>query len=178
MAVEKEYRFEGPNGPASLVDLFDGSRSVAEIAVEQLSRSGELELSGVAELADLLYSGGFLIDRYIDTDEALAKALHPVRPRRAKLREFVRTLSIEWWGAERLVKFSSRAGLRWVFTRVGLVVAAVVAIGGFAAFGDVVANHGFHITAPTPNVRASSKSSMETVAAESIFTAWAMLPQK
>src|ERR1700737_2087935 len=41
---------------ADLVDLFDGSRTLAELAVEQLSRSGELELSGVAELADLLYS--------------------------------------------------------------------------------------------------------------------------
>jgi CRP-like cAMP-binding protein/Zn-dependent protease len=137
---------------ADLVDLFDGSRTVAEIAVEQLSRSGELELSGVAELADLLYSGGFLVDRYIDTDEALAKALHPVRPARAKLREFVRTLSIEWRGAERLVKFSYRWGLRWVFTRIGLVVAAILAIGGFAAFGDVVANHGFHITAQSVGV--------------------------
>ena len=24
MAVEKDYRFEGPNGPASLLDLFEG----------------------------------------------------------------------------------------------------------------------------------------------------------
>jgi predicted dithiol-disulfide oxidoreductase (DUF899 family) len=28
MAVEKEYRFEGPNGPASLVDLFQGRRQL------------------------------------------------------------------------------------------------------------------------------------------------------
>jgi predicted dithiol-disulfide oxidoreductase (DUF899 family) len=28
MAVEKEYRFEGPNGPASLVDLFDGRKQL------------------------------------------------------------------------------------------------------------------------------------------------------
>jgi predicted dithiol-disulfide oxidoreductase (DUF899 family) len=28
MAVEKEYRFEGPNGPASLADLFDGRRQL------------------------------------------------------------------------------------------------------------------------------------------------------
>src|ERR1043166_5675720 len=28
MAVEKEYRFEGPNGPASLVDLFEGRRQL------------------------------------------------------------------------------------------------------------------------------------------------------
>jgi predicted dithiol-disulfide oxidoreductase (DUF899 family) len=28
MAVEKEYRFEGPNGPASLLDLFEGRRQL------------------------------------------------------------------------------------------------------------------------------------------------------
>src|ERR687895_499409 len=28
MAVEKEYRFEGPDGPASLLDLFDGRRQL------------------------------------------------------------------------------------------------------------------------------------------------------
>ena len=28
MAVEKDYRFEGPDGPASLLDLFDGRRQL------------------------------------------------------------------------------------------------------------------------------------------------------
>ena len=28
MAVEKDYRFEGPTGPASLLDLFDGRRQL------------------------------------------------------------------------------------------------------------------------------------------------------
>ena len=28
MAVEKEYRFEGPDGPASLLDLFEGRRQL------------------------------------------------------------------------------------------------------------------------------------------------------
>ena len=28
MAVEKDYRFEGPNGPASLLDLFEGRRQL------------------------------------------------------------------------------------------------------------------------------------------------------
>src|SRR5215212_11119907 len=28
MAVEKEYSFEGPHGPASLLDLFDGRRQL------------------------------------------------------------------------------------------------------------------------------------------------------
>ena len=27
MAVEKDYRFEGPDGPASLLDLFEGAAS-------------------------------------------------------------------------------------------------------------------------------------------------------
>src|ERR671917_1907765 len=28
LAVEKDYRFEGPNGPASLLDLFEGRRQL------------------------------------------------------------------------------------------------------------------------------------------------------
>src|ERR671931_1907924 len=28
LAVEKSYRFEGPDGPASLLDLFDGRRQL------------------------------------------------------------------------------------------------------------------------------------------------------
>ena len=28
MAVEKDYRFEGPGGPASLLDLFEGRRQL------------------------------------------------------------------------------------------------------------------------------------------------------
>jgi predicted dithiol-disulfide oxidoreductase (DUF899 family) len=28
MAVEKDYRFKGPNGPASLLDLFEGRRQL------------------------------------------------------------------------------------------------------------------------------------------------------
>src|SRR5688572_20592872 len=28
MAVEKDYRFEGPNGPATLLDLFEGRRQL------------------------------------------------------------------------------------------------------------------------------------------------------
>ena len=28
MAVEKEYRFEGPDGPVSLLDLFEGRRQL------------------------------------------------------------------------------------------------------------------------------------------------------
>jgi predicted dithiol-disulfide oxidoreductase (DUF899 family) len=28
MAVEKNYRFEGPNGPASLLEVFEGRRQL------------------------------------------------------------------------------------------------------------------------------------------------------
>ena len=28
MAVEKDYRFEGPDGPVSLLDLFEGRRQL------------------------------------------------------------------------------------------------------------------------------------------------------
>jgi predicted dithiol-disulfide oxidoreductase (DUF899 family) len=30
MAVERDYRFEGPNGPASLLELFEGRRQLIQ----------------------------------------------------------------------------------------------------------------------------------------------------
>jgi predicted dithiol-disulfide oxidoreductase (DUF899 family) len=36
MAVEKAYRFEGPNGPATLLDLFEGRRQRASTSPSRL----------------------------------------------------------------------------------------------------------------------------------------------
>ena len=35
LAVEKEYRFEGPDGPASLLDLFDGRRQIGRASCRE-----------------------------------------------------------------------------------------------------------------------------------------------
>ena len=55
MAVEKDYRFEGPNGPASLLDLFEGRRQLIvyrfffEPGVDELAGAGCPGCSMVAD---------------------------------------------------------------------------------------------------------------------------------
>src|SRR5688572_2147650 len=58
MAVEKEYRFEGPDGPATLLDLFEGRRQLIvyrffyEPGVEGWPERGCVGCSRVADQVD------------------------------------------------------------------------------------------------------------------------------
>src|SRR6266487_2292145 len=40
LAVEKDYEFDGPNGKASLLDLFDGRRQLARTCMRRLLHDG------------------------------------------------------------------------------------------------------------------------------------------
>jgi len=126
------YRLEP--GELELVRLMDGTRTVKEIVVERFRESGDLDLSAVADLVRELHEGNFLDRRFVDVNDAVARALHPVSVPRAKAREFARTLSIDWKDAERLVRWFYRAGLRWFFRPWAQVVAGLVAAAGFVAF--------------------------------------------
>ena len=44
----------------------DGTRTVKEIVVERFQESGDMELSGVADLVRQLRVGNFLTDHYVD----------------------------------------------------------------------------------------------------------------
>src|SRR5205823_2193759 len=92
--------------------LMDGTRTVKEILVEGLQDSGDLELSGVADLVRSLHAGNFLEQSYDDVDEALTRALHPDRGARERVAQFARSLSIEWRGADRPISAAYRRGLR------------------------------------------------------------------
>jgi putative peptide zinc metalloprotease protein len=134
-------------GEADLLPLMDGTRSVKEIVVERLEESGDLELSGVADLVSELRRGNFLTTPFVDLNAAVERRLErapgPVRT----LRNFVRTLSIEWRGAHRLVDACYRAGLRYAFNRWVAVVLGLVAPIGFAAFWALYRSGRFGLTA-------------------------------
>ena len=119
---------------ADLLELMDGTRTVREIVVERFRESGELELSGVADLVYQLHVGGFLETTFLDVDEALERALNPRSLVRMKAREFATTLRLEWKNAERLVNWLYAHGLRRLFTRPAQIAAAVFVLLGFAAF--------------------------------------------
>ncbi len=137
---------------ADLLDQMDGTRSVGALVVQHLSDSGDLDPAAVVELAGALQQGNFLTVAHLDVDAGLEHALHPVAPRRRTWNTFLRTLSVEWSGAERLVVWLYRHVLRYAFNRIGRVIATALAIAGFVAFGAVVASHDFELTTQSVGV--------------------------
>jgi CRP-like cAMP-binding protein/Zn-dependent protease len=131
----------------SLLRMMDGTRTVKEIVVEQFGESGEMALVDVIKLARLLQVNNFLEGpRFLDVDAAVERAIRPESTARHKTRVFLKTLSIEWKGADGLVRGMYRHFLRFFFKAPALILGAVVALGGFVAFLDLVASRHFSIT--------------------------------
>jgi CRP-like cAMP-binding protein/Zn-dependent protease len=122
---------------ADLIERMDGSRTVGEIVVDRLEDDGDLDAGAATGLVMALQSGGFLDPHPPDVEEVLRSRLDPASPARRKLRGFAKTLSIDWSGADRLVKWWYRNLLRWVFTPVGAAIASLIAVGGLVAFIDI-----------------------------------------
>lgn len=129
---------------ADLLELMDGSRTVADIIVLRLEEQGDLDAGAATGLVMALQSGGFLDPHPPDVDEALKDHLDPASPARRTLRTFMKTLSIDWSGANGLVTWWYRNVLKWFFTPVGGVLASVVAIAGVVSF--VVVQRGGQLT--------------------------------
>jgi CRP-like cAMP-binding protein/Zn-dependent protease len=137
------YRLEPEE--VELVRLMDGSRTVKEIVVERFRGSGELDLDGVVELVRELQEGGFLAGGYVDAYGAVRRAMKPsVLARKAG--EFVRTLSIDWSGADGLVRWLYQHGLRWFFNPVAVALGIVVGLAGVVAFVAVVSGGRFTLS--------------------------------
>jgi CRP-like cAMP-binding protein/Zn-dependent protease len=126
------YRFEP--GEIELLPLMDGTRTVKEIVVERFQESGDMELSGVADLVRSLREGNFLTTPFRDVRAVVARALDPIPTARAKARDFARTLSIDWKGAHRLVAWFYRYLLRWFFIPAVAILTFIAACLGAAAF--------------------------------------------
>jgi CRP-like cAMP-binding protein/Zn-dependent protease len=127
------------------VRLMDGTRTVKEIVLDRFRESGELELEGVAELVRELQEGGFLDPPFVDTKEALRRAMDPSLAR-AKAREFARTLSIEWKDADRLFRWLYDHGLRFLFNRWVALFGLLVGVAGVLAFISIVRSGRFSLS--------------------------------
>ncbi len=138
------YRVEP--GQIELVRLMDGSRTVKEILVERLKESGDLELSGLADLVKALHFGNFLEHRYTDTDAAVRRAIKPVTSRQEKLQTFARSQTIEWKNVDPVARWGYNHGLKWFFTRAGVFVSIILEVVGFLAFLSVVHSKRFNLT--------------------------------
>jgi CRP-like cAMP-binding protein/Zn-dependent protease len=133
-------------GEVDLLKLMDGTRTVKEIVVERFKDSGDLELSGVADLVYQLHIGNFLDDRYLDVDAAVKKAIKPETLARTKAKEFATTLRLEWKNADAFVRRLYRYGLKFLFHPVALGLSVVFALAGIAAFVSNVHSGRFNLT--------------------------------
>ena len=140
---ELHYRLEV--WEAELLPLMDGTRTVGELVVERMRAGGGLDAEQVTDLVLALHAGGFLDPAPIPTDELIADRLDPSSPGRKKLKTFGKTLSIEWKGADRLVRFCYRTVLRPFFWWPVALVSGVIAIAGLIAFLDVNASGAFSL---------------------------------
>jgi CRP-like cAMP-binding protein/Zn-dependent protease len=140
---ELHYRLEV--WEAELLPKLDGTRTVGELVVERMEEGGGLDAEPVTDLVLALYTGGFLDPAPIPTDELIADRLDPSSPARKKLKRFGKTLSIDWKGADRLVRFCYRYLLRPFFWWPITVISGVIAIAGLVAFLDVAVDKRFSL---------------------------------
>jgi CRP-like cAMP-binding protein/Zn-dependent protease len=140
---ELHYRLEV--WEAELLPKMDGSRTVGELVVERMEEGGGLDAEPVTDLVLALYSGGFLDPAPIPTDELIADRLDPSSPGRKQLKRFGKTLTLDWKGADRLVRFSYRYVLRPFFWWPVATISGLVAIAGLIAFVNVAAGKGFSL---------------------------------
>jgi putative peptide zinc metalloprotease protein len=144
------YRLEAHE--AALLPLMDGHHSVNELVVSRLRTSGDLDVDEVSDLVQLLRGGGFLADKYVDSRAALANALESRSAFQRRSQEALRTMTLEWKGAEKFVQWGYRNVLRPAFTAIGAVAAAALALGGFIAFVLVLVNDDLTLTSQSIGV--------------------------
>ena len=119
---------------AELAKRLEGELTVGELILEHLEGTGDLDAGAVTDLVTFLRREGFLDPLTADVPAALAEALRPRPSVTDHVVAFAKTLRLDWLGADRHVRWWYRSLLHPLFSRIGVVVTAVIALGGFVAF--------------------------------------------
>ena len=130
---------------AELLKFMDGTRTVKEIVLERFKDSGDMELSGVADLVRLLQEENFLEERYVDVDAAVGRAVKPVSGPRQKAQQFAKTLTIEWKGPDPFVKWLYRNGFKVFFRKQTTYLSIAFILAGLTAFVSVIRSGHFSL---------------------------------
>jgi CRP-like cAMP-binding protein/Zn-dependent protease len=141
------YRLESAD--AEIVKLLDGERTLKQLVIERFRDSGEIDVNGAARLVRELEAGNFFDRPYVDTDAAVRRAIDPASVRRHKARQFARTLTVEWSGADRIVGWLYDHGVKVFFRRSMVVACTVLSVVGVLAFLELVASGRFSLTGPS-----------------------------
>jgi CRP-like cAMP-binding protein/Zn-dependent protease len=141
--ADRELHYQLEVWEADLLPKMDGTRTVGELVVERMEAGEGLDAEPVADLVQALHEGGFLDPVPIPVNELIADRLDPSSPGRKKLKRFGKTLSIDWKGADRMVRFFYRNLLKPFFWWPVALVSGLVALAGLVAFFDVNASGQF-----------------------------------
>jgi len=143
--ADRELHYKLEVWEAELLPRMDGTRTVGELVVERMGAGGGLDAEPVTDLVLSLHTGGFLEPAPIPIDELIADRLDPSSPGRKKLKRFGKTLSIDWKGADRMVRFFYRILLRPFFWWPVALASGLVALAGLLVFFDVHASGRFSL---------------------------------
>lgn len=131
---DRTAHYELQTWEAELVRGLDGTRTVGEVIVDHLQRSGDLDVGAVAGLIESLRRAGVFDPAPVDVPALLAVRMDPTTGARRRLRAFMRELRISWGGADRYVRWLYRHGLRVVYRPPVVIACAVLGVAGFAGF--------------------------------------------
>jgi putative peptide zinc metalloprotease protein len=121
----------------ALLDLMDGERTVQDIVIESLQRSGTFVLDRLARLTSALASNGFFGEEPPRAYQRLARERaqrDPLTRLALGLKRLIVWDIARWNNAESAVAALYRAGGRLAFTPIGAAVIGVVCLAGIVAW--------------------------------------------
>ena len=95
----------------------DGTSTVGELILEHLEGTGDLDAGAVTDLVTFLGGRGSSSHERSTRCETLAEAIRPRPSVTDRVTTFVKTLTLDWTGADRHVRWWYRTLLRPFFTR-------------------------------------------------------------
>lgn len=141
---------------AQLLRQMDGTRTVGELIVDHLGRSGDLDAAGVLGLIETLRLEGFFEPgRPVDVEALVAERMEPVTSGRQRIRVFLKTLQLPWHGADRLMQRMYDGGLKLLFRTPVVIAAAVIAAVGVVAYVAVLTSDRFTLVLSNPPAQAA-----------------------
>ena len=152
---------------AALASSLDGSRTVAELAVEGLG--GETwHVDEVAGLVGFLHRAGCLAQPWVDTYDLLAQRIAPASSRRLeRARRWMRAATVQVPGVERVAGALYGAGGRLLFTAPAVALLSVLCAAGLVAVVAGASEPGHELLGP-PSAGAAAVLWLLTLVALSI----------
>ncbi|MGE5227950.1 MAG: cyclic nucleotide-binding domain-containing protein [Planctomycetaceae bacterium] len=128
-----------------LVESLDGTRTVSEVVVDHLTGSGDFDAGAIVSLIVSLREVGIFEGWTVNVTALLEERVDTATSGRRRLREFMKTLRIQWTGADALVRRLYDGGVRLCYQPSAVVIGLVVSLGGLIAFLSAVLSGRHHI---------------------------------